>query len=89
MKEWSCQQRKSKLTFLIEVADVWCLTVVAEFDIESQRSVSLLTDLYGRASGNLSVTDSVSDRLIRLPLWIGLTESQQNKVIGIVQEWCS
>jgi dTDP-4-amino-4,6-dideoxygalactose transaminase len=44
---------------------------------------------YGRASGNLSVTDSVSDRLIRLPLWVGLTESQQNKIIGIVQEWCS
>jgi len=29
----------------------------------------------GRASGSLQVTDDLSARLIRLPLWIGLTES--------------
>jgi dTDP-4-amino-4,6-dideoxygalactose transaminase len=34
----------------------------------------------GRASGELRVTDSVSDRLVRLPLWIGL-EEQQDYVI--------
>jgi dTDP-4-amino-4,6-dideoxygalactose transaminase len=35
---------------------------------------------YGRASGALAVTDSVSERLVRLPLWIGL-EPQQDYVI--------
>jgi dTDP-4-amino-4,6-dideoxygalactose transaminase len=35
---------------------------------------------YGRAQGDLSVTDSVSERLVRLPLWVGLTEAQQDKV---------
>ena len=35
---------------------------------------------YGRASGNMSVTDAVSERLVRLPLWIGL-ESLQDHVI--------
>jgi dTDP-4-amino-4,6-dideoxygalactose transaminase len=35
---------------------------------------------YGRAGGSMAVTDSVSDRLVRLPLWIGL-ESVQDHVI--------
>jgi dTDP-4-amino-4,6-dideoxygalactose transaminase len=37
---------------------------------------------YGRAHGDLSVTDSVSERLVRLPLWVGLTEAQQDKVVS-------
>ena len=35
---------------------------------------------YGRAHGDLTVTNSVSERVIRLPLWVGLTTPQQNKV---------
>ena len=31
---------------------------------------------YGRASGDLGVTTSASERLVRLPLWIGLEEHQ-------------
>jgi dTDP-4-amino-4,6-dideoxygalactose transaminase len=33
-----------------------------------------------RANGELSVTSSVADRLVRLPLWLGL-ESEQERVI--------
>lgn len=29
---------------------------------------------YGRAAGELPVTDSVSDRLVRMPLWLGLED---------------
>ena len=36
---------------------------------------------YGRPSGILSVTNAVSERIIRLPLWLGITLIQQNKVI--------
>ena len=36
---------------------------------------------YGRQSGDLSITESLSERLIRLPLWIGLTLDQQNYVV--------
>ncbi len=36
---------------------------------------------YGRQNGDLSITDSISERLIRLPLWIGLTLDQQNYVV--------
>jgi dTDP-4-amino-4,6-dideoxygalactose transaminase len=35
---------------------------------------------FGRASGSMTITDSVADRLVRLPLWIGL-ESQQDYVV--------
>ena len=37
---------------------------------------------YGVARGNMEVTDSMSDRLIRLPLWLGIEEYQ----IRIVDE---
>ncbi len=36
---------------------------------------------YGRANGNLSVTDQLSNRLLRLPLYSALTIDDQNSVI--------
>lgn len=36
----------------------------------------------GRASGDLTITDAVFARLIRLPLWIGLTEEDQRRVVA-------
>lgn len=35
---------------------------------------------FGRQSGELSLTTSLSERLIRLPMWIGLSETQQQRV---------
>jgi dTDP-4-amino-4,6-dideoxygalactose transaminase len=37
---------------------------------------------YGRAHGSLHVTDSASARLVRLPVWLGLNEAQQDRVIA-------
>ena len=39
---------------------------------------------YGRAHGDLAVTNAVSERLIRLPLWVGLTMPQQDKVVEVL-----
>lgn len=36
---------------------------------------------YGRACGELPVTNSLSERLIRLPLWMGLSAEQQERVV--------
>jgi dTDP-4-amino-4,6-dideoxygalactose transaminase len=36
---------------------------------------------YGRAVGSLSVTDDISERLIRLPLWVDMTDEQIDAVI--------
>jgi len=39
---------------------------------------------YGRVHGDLAVTDSISERLLRLPLWVGLAETQQEKVVEVL-----
>ena len=39
---------------------------------------------YGRAHSVLSVTDSVAQRLIRLPFWVGIGEAQQADVIRVL-----
>jgi dTDP-4-amino-4,6-dideoxygalactose transaminase len=36
---------------------------------------------YGRTNGNMEVTDSLSERLVRLPLWIGLSEKNIATVV--------
>lgn len=39
---------------------------------------------FGRIHGSMKITDSFSERLIRLPLWIGLTGQQQAKVSQVL-----
>jgi dTDP-4-amino-4,6-dideoxygalactose transaminase len=39
---------------------------------------------YGRAHGQLPNTDAAGERLLRLPLWNGITESQALKVVDSV-----
>ena len=40
---------------------------------------------YGRTHGSLDVTDSVSERLVRLPLWVGMDEATVERVVSAVQ----
>ncbi len=40
---------------------------------------------YGRVHGSLEVTNDQSERLVRLPLWVGLTEQQQEKVVDVLK----
>ncbi|MCL1860055.1 MAG: dTDP-4-amino-4,6-dideoxygalactose transaminase, partial [Proteobacteria bacterium] len=40
---------------------------------------------YGRAHGNLEVTNRQSGRLVRLPLYIGLSVEQQNRVVDVLR----
>ncbi|MBI4192430.1 MAG: dTDP-4-amino-4,6-dideoxygalactose transaminase [Betaproteobacteria bacterium] len=40
---------------------------------------------WGRASGELKVTDDVSDRLLRLPIYFGITDAQVDAVIDAVR----
>jgi dTDP-4-amino-4,6-dideoxygalactose transaminase len=37
---------------------------------------------YGRTAGSLEVTDDVAARLLRLPIWPGLTERHVDRVVG-------
>ena len=39
---------------------------------------------FGRAHGDLSLTTSLSQRLLRLPMWLGLSEPQQQRVCEVL-----
>jgi dTDP-4-amino-4,6-dideoxygalactose transaminase len=41
---------------------------------------------YGRAVGDLATTVDVSSRLLRLPLWVGMNESEIDRVVEAVYE---
>lgn len=38
-------------------------------------------DRFCRPSGSLAVTEAIAESLVRLPLWVGITEDQQNRVV--------
>jgi dTDP-4-amino-4,6-dideoxygalactose transaminase len=40
---------------------------------------------YGKTHGSLDVTNHQSGRLVRLPLWVGLTGQQQEKVVAVLK----
>lgn len=40
---------------------------------------------FGRTNGDLSFTVSLSERLIRLPMWIGLSEAQQLRICNVLE----
>lgn len=39
---------------------------------------------YGRSHGELPITNSASERVVRLPLWIGLSEEKQSYVVNVL-----
>lgn len=41
---------------------------------------------YGRVSGSMAVTNSLSERLVRLPLWVGLAEEQQKRIVDVLRD---
>jgi dTDP-4-amino-4,6-dideoxygalactose transaminase len=43
---------------------------------------------YGRAHGQLPVTTGVSERLIRLPLWLGIEAALDEVITGVRRSIC-
>lgn len=41
---------------------------------------------YGRAHQKMTVTDLVSENLIRLPLWMGISTEQQDRVVQMLAD---
>jgi dTDP-4-amino-4,6-dideoxygalactose transaminase len=37
---------------------------------------------YGRAVGSMEITNDLADRLVRLPVWVGLSAAQRSHIIG-------
>jgi len=40
---------------------------------------------YTRTHGSIEITDDISERLVRLPLWVGLTDCQQDKIVDVLK----
>jgi dTDP-4-amino-4,6-dideoxygalactose transaminase len=40
---------------------------------------------YGRVQGSMDITDGYSERLLRLPLWLGLSRDQQDLVVSVLR----
>lgn len=40
---------------------------------------------YGRTAGSMAVTDEFSERLLRLPFWVGLTPAHQQQVVDVLE----
>lgn len=43
---------------------------------------------FGRVSGSLRQTESLSDRLVRLPLWLGLEQDQERVIEAVIWALC-
>jgi len=41
---------------------------------------------YGRVHGSMTMTNTQSERLIRLPLWVGLSQEQQMRIVSALTE---
>lgn len=39
---------------------------------------------YGRVHGSMALTDKLSERLVRLPLWVGLAPEQQDRIVTVL-----
>ncbi len=44
---------------------------------------------YGRVHGGMTVTDTQSERLVRLPLWVGMAQAQQDQVVDALKKVCT
>ncbi len=42
---------------------------------------------YGRVHGALEVTDRQAERLVRLPLWVGLVQEQQERIVNVLNRF--
>jgi len=61
-----------------------CADITAVFHYVPLHS-SVAGRRYGRIHGTMDVTKRQSERLLRLPLWVGLTLSEQEQVVGVLQ----
>lgn len=59
------------------------VSILGHYDTPLHRSPG--GERYGKTSGQLVITEAVAQRLIRLPLWIGLSESEQARVVEVLE----
>jgi dTDP-4-amino-4,6-dideoxygalactose transaminase len=46
----------------------------------------LLEKKFGRVGSELKISEDISNRIIRLPLWIGLTRLDQERIVECIEK---
>lgn len=85
-------QHNAHMYYVLLASEIDRQEVLAEFKRNEVLSVFHYVPLhsspagirYGRAHGELEVTVRQSERLIRLPLWVGLSAEQQRRVVDVL-----
>jgi dTDP-4-amino-4,6-dideoxygalactose transaminase len=85
-------QHNGHLYYIVLAPDIDRQTVLDAFRQNSINAVFHYVPLhsspaglrFGRAHGELSLTTSLSQQLIRLPMWMGLSEAQQQRVCEVL-----
>ncbi len=67
------------------IADLATLGVTAVFHYVPLHS-SPAGRRWGRTSGSMAVTDDTSGRLLRLPLWVGISDEEVDRVVAAVDQ---
>ena len=86
-------QHNAHMYYVLLAADFDRQTVLSELKRSGINSVFHYVPLhsspagqrYGRAHGELDITLRQSERLIRLPLWVGLTSEQQDRIVQVLR----
>jgi dTDP-4-amino-4,6-dideoxygalactose transaminase len=85
-------QHNAHMYYILLPRDVDRIKVLAEFKRNNIGAVFHYVPLHSSPAGSrfgenrngLPVTSGISERLIRLPLWIGLSEKQQQSVVAVL-----
>ncbi|HEY9878633.1 MAG TPA: dTDP-4-amino-4,6-dideoxygalactose transaminase [Leptolyngbyaceae cyanobacterium] len=86
-------QHNAHMYYVLLAPEIDRQTVLNEFKRNDIHSVFHYVPLhsspagqrYGRTHNTLDVTNRQAQRLIRLPLWVGITEQQQDRVINLLK----
>jgi dTDP-4-amino-4,6-dideoxygalactose transaminase len=86
-------QHNAHMYYVLLTPEIDRQSVIGKFKDKGISSVShyvplhssVAGQLYGRTHGSLKVTNDRAEQLLRLPLWVGITEQQQNRVIDVLK----
>ena len=89
-------KHNAHMYYVLLPADVSRQTVINDLKQEGINSVSHYVPLhsspagvrYGRIYGAMDNTLNLSERLLRLPLWVGISTEQQKRVVEMLRDSC-
>lgn len=90
----SDSEHNAHMYFILLSPEIERQKVIEQFKLNNITSVfhyvplhsSIAGRRYGRAHGDLSVTNQQSERLVRLPMWVNLSFEQQEKIVEVLMK---